>query len=147
MAEERELIIPIGLWVLKAACDRLAAWRVIPALRGLQLSVNVSPRQFRQHRFVPPPGACWDTGLYVRPEFRAGRAFAALWAGSAAWMAERSLDWSMSRIAAYNLDSLRSHARMGAVEIGSLTALKLGHRQWLTGGTETLCLRLPEPGQ
>jgi EAL domain-containing protein (putative c-di-GMP-specific phosphodiesterase class I) len=52
VAEERELIIPIGHWVLKTACDRLAAWRANPALRDLQLSVNVSPRQFRQADFA-----------------------------------------------------------------------------------------------
>ena len=52
VAEERELIIPIGLWVLQTACARLAAWRDTPALRDLQLSVNVSARQFRQADFA-----------------------------------------------------------------------------------------------
>lgn len=82
-------------------------------------------------RFVPPPGAAWDTGLYVRPADRAGRAFAALWAGTAVWLAERGLDWSMSRINDYNDGSWRAHERMGARRIDGLTALRLGDRQWL----------------
>ena len=84
-------------------------------------------------RFVPPPGAAWDTGLYVRPEDRGGRAFAALWAGTAEWLAARGLDWSMSRITDYNDGSWRAHARMGGRAIDTLTALRIGDRQWLFG--------------
>lgn len=84
-------------------------------------------------RFVPPPGAAWDTGLYVLPTERGGRAFAALWAGTAAWLAERGLDWSMSRINDYSDNSWRSHQRMGARPIDTLTALRIGDRQWLFG--------------
>ena len=89
-------------------------------------------------RFVPPPRCAWDTGLYVRPAERAGRAFAALWAGTAAWLAERGLDWSMSRINDYNDASWRAHARMGARRIDGLTALRLGDRQWLVGARPRL---------
>lgn len=84
-------------------------------------------------RFVPPPGAAWDTGLYVRPEDRGGRGFAALWAGTAAWLDERGLGWSMSRITDYNESSWRAHARMGARVIDTLTAVRIGDRQWLLG--------------
>ena len=84
-------------------------------------------------RFVPPPGAAWDTGLYLRPEDRGGRGFAALWAGTAEWLAARGLDWSMSRIADYNIGSWRPHARMAGRMIGTLTALRVGNRQWLSG--------------
>ncbi|RYF25374.1 MAG: EAL domain-containing protein [Comamonadaceae bacterium] len=53
VAEESELIVPIGLWVLQTACEQLAAWQHDPVFRDLHLSVNVSPRQFRQADFVP----------------------------------------------------------------------------------------------
>jgi len=96
-------------------------------------------------RFVPPPGCGWDTGLYVRPEDRAGRAFAALWAGSGEWLAARGLGWSLSRIADYNLPSLRAHLRMGGVELGRFAALRAGRRQWLFGARPVL--RLPAPGE
>jgi EAL domain-containing protein (putative c-di-GMP-specific phosphodiesterase class I) len=44
VAEETGLIIPIGLWVLREACDQMRLWRV----PGLTMSVNLSAKQFSQ---------------------------------------------------------------------------------------------------
>jgi diguanylate cyclase (GGDEF)-like protein/PAS domain S-box-containing protein len=52
LAEETGLIIPIGRWVIDAACRRLKCWEQSGANRGLSLSVNVSPRQFAHSSFV-----------------------------------------------------------------------------------------------
>lgn len=52
LAEESGLIIPIGNWVLKTACEQLALWQAQPNTAQLQLSVNVSAQQFRQPDFV-----------------------------------------------------------------------------------------------
>lgn len=52
MAEETRLILPIGDWVLKTACAQLAAWAGDPSTAALTVSVNVSPRQFREADFV-----------------------------------------------------------------------------------------------
>ena len=52
LAEETGLIVPIGLWVLQTACDRLKAWESDASTRDLKLAVNVSVRQFRQTDFV-----------------------------------------------------------------------------------------------
>jgi diguanylate cyclase (GGDEF)-like protein/PAS domain S-box-containing protein len=52
MAEETGLILPIGAWVLDAACAQITAWRDHPQLGKLALAVNVSARQFRQTDFV-----------------------------------------------------------------------------------------------
>ncbi|GDY34389.1 EAL domain-containing protein [Acidovorax sp. NB1] len=52
LAEETGLILPLGEWVLKTACKRLASWSLQPALAPLSLAVNVSPRQFHQSGFV-----------------------------------------------------------------------------------------------
>ncbi len=52
IAEAQGLIVPIGLWVIDQACAVLARWSKNAALRSLYLSVNVSPRQFRQSDFV-----------------------------------------------------------------------------------------------
>jgi diguanylate cyclase (GGDEF)-like protein len=41
VAEESGLIIPIGAWVLKTACDEAAAWT-----KPLKIAVNLSPLQF-----------------------------------------------------------------------------------------------------
>lgn len=52
LAEETGLILPLGQWVLEAACGQLAAWAEQPQTRDLTLAVNVSARQFRQSNFV-----------------------------------------------------------------------------------------------
>ncbi len=52
LAEEIGMILPIGDWVIEQACAQLKAWEMNPAMRKLQLSVNVSPRQLSQPYFV-----------------------------------------------------------------------------------------------
>jgi len=52
IAEETGLIVPIGQWVLEAACKQLKAWEAIPQMRGLTLAVNISIKQFHQEDFV-----------------------------------------------------------------------------------------------
>jgi diguanylate cyclase (GGDEF)-like protein/PAS domain S-box-containing protein len=51
-AEESLLILPIGQWVLEAACLQLQAWQSSPLTEHLILAINVSARQFRQANFV-----------------------------------------------------------------------------------------------
>ncbi|MES2149986.1 MAG: EAL domain-containing protein [Pseudomonadota bacterium] len=51
-AEETGLIIPLGYWVLESACAQLVAWSSHADTAGLNMAVNVSPRQFRQADFV-----------------------------------------------------------------------------------------------
>ena len=52
VAEHSGLIVPIGDLVLRLACAQLAAWQGMAACAALQLSVNVSARQFRQGDFA-----------------------------------------------------------------------------------------------
>jgi hypothetical protein len=85
-------------------------------------------------RFAVPADAAWDTGLWVRPEHRLGRGFAALWAGTADWLRARDRAWSISRIADYNLHSILSHKRMGAVTVGHITAIRFFRWQWMADG-------------
>jgi predicted signal transduction protein with EAL and GGDEF domain len=51
VAEESGLILPIGKWVLEAACKQIKAWENNPHTQRLQLAVNVSVRQFAQPDF------------------------------------------------------------------------------------------------
>lgn len=51
LAEETELIVGIGRFVLKTACERMRSWRQ-EAVSPLRLSVNVSPRELRAPGFV-----------------------------------------------------------------------------------------------
>jgi diguanylate cyclase (GGDEF)-like protein/PAS domain S-box-containing protein len=46
VAEEMGLIIPLGRWVLKAACAQNVAWQA-QGLPAMTMAVNLSPRQFR----------------------------------------------------------------------------------------------------
>jgi EAL domain-containing protein (putative c-di-GMP-specific phosphodiesterase class I) len=52
LAEETDLILHIGGWVLDTACAQLKAWQQDALTRDLSLSVNVSARQFRQADFL-----------------------------------------------------------------------------------------------
>jgi diguanylate cyclase (GGDEF)-like protein len=52
VAEESGLIVPIGHWVLREACQRLAIWANQPETAHLVLAVNVSARQFRMPTIV-----------------------------------------------------------------------------------------------
>jgi diguanylate cyclase (GGDEF)-like protein/PAS domain S-box-containing protein len=51
-AEESRLILPIGNWVLEAACEQVAAWADRELTSNLSLAVNISALQFRQPEFV-----------------------------------------------------------------------------------------------
>jgi EAL domain-containing protein (putative c-di-GMP-specific phosphodiesterase class I) len=52
LAEETGLILTLGEWVLRTACEQLARWADHPELAKLKISVNLSARQFRQSEFV-----------------------------------------------------------------------------------------------
>ncbi len=49
--EETGLIIPVGIWVIRQACEQLMRWRK-DGIIGLTMAVNLSARQFRQHDLI-----------------------------------------------------------------------------------------------
>src|SRR5262249_26131855 len=66
LAEETGLIVPIGKWVLRSACAQNRAWQEA-GLPPVVVSVNVSPRQFRQESLVQMVAeALQATGLDAR---------------------------------------------------------------------------------
>ncbi|MEG0201835.1 MAG: EAL domain-containing protein, partial [Comamonas sp.] len=52
VAEESEIIIPLGMWVIEQACEQLAVWKRDSRLSHLQVAVNVSAKQFRHADFA-----------------------------------------------------------------------------------------------
>ena len=50
MAEDSDLILLIGEWVLHTACNQLAAWNAA-GLNNIRIGLNVAPRQFQQKNF------------------------------------------------------------------------------------------------
>jgi EAL domain-containing protein (putative c-di-GMP-specific phosphodiesterase class I) len=52
VAEKSDLILPLGAWILDAACKQLAAWAANPLFATLSVAVNVSARQFQHPDFV-----------------------------------------------------------------------------------------------
>jgi diguanylate cyclase (GGDEF)-like protein len=67
VAEERGLIVPIGDWVLRQACQRNRAWHDA-GLPRVPVSVNVSPLQFRQRDFAERVAAALE-GAGLAAEF------------------------------------------------------------------------------
>ncbi|SFR56019.1 EAL domain-containing protein [Thiomicrospira sp. ALE5] len=52
IAENSDLILPLGHWVVKTACEQLAKWQTNPLTAHLTLAVNVSSKQFYAKNFV-----------------------------------------------------------------------------------------------
>jgi diguanylate cyclase (GGDEF)-like protein len=52
-AEESGLIVPMGQWVLRAACEQLAVWAKRSEFAHLSIAVNVRVRQLKLAGFVP----------------------------------------------------------------------------------------------
>jgi hypothetical protein len=95
-------------------------------------------------RFHVPDNAAWDAGLWIAPRHRLGRGFAALWAGTASWLRDNGKEWSMSWIADYNLPSLLSHKRMGAMTVGRVLTFRFFRWHYMAEGRPRL-VRLDGP--
>ncbi len=51
LAEETDLVVPLGQWVIDKACVQMRQW-IDQGLTGVRMSVNVSARQFRAGNLV-----------------------------------------------------------------------------------------------
>jgi len=78
--------------------------------------------------------AVWDFDIYVVPEQRMSRLFLRLWQRAESQLLEKGYQYSLSRISAYNPQSIRSHERFGAQRIGWAVFLKLFKLQIMLSG-------------
>jgi diguanylate cyclase (GGDEF)-like protein/PAS domain S-box-containing protein len=51
LLEETGLILPVGEWVVRSACEQAARWHAA-GFASLRMSVNISARQFEERHFV-----------------------------------------------------------------------------------------------
>ncbi len=66
LAEETGLIVPIGEWVLRTACEQNRAWQK-QGLLPVRMAVNISARQFRQSGLIQQVSqTLHETGLDAR---------------------------------------------------------------------------------
>ena len=66
LAEDSGIIVALGLWVLRTACLQQVAWQT-QGFAAIKMSVNVSPRQFKDPRFSQSVAAVLlETG--IQPE-------------------------------------------------------------------------------
>lgn len=53
LAEETGLIIPLSLWIIREACRQILIWQQqIPSESPLVISINISPKHFKNYSFV-----------------------------------------------------------------------------------------------
>jgi diguanylate cyclase (GGDEF)-like protein len=70
LAEESDLILSIGNWVLHTACAQLKRWEDSALTRNLVLSINVSAAQLRKSKHVTKNGRHnASTAALYRPDF------------------------------------------------------------------------------
>jgi hypothetical protein len=82
-------------------------------------------------RYVPLPAgrSAWDFDVFLAPEHRNGIAFLRLWDEANRFLSARDVVWSLSRISAFNRQSLMSHKRMGAERLGAVVFVSIGRLQ------------------
>jgi len=82
-----------------------------------------------RYELVDAARCAWDFDVHVEPDFRMGRTFARLWDRANQHLNERGIAWSLSRISTFNPASLRAHARLGTLRLGTATFLRVGPGQ------------------
>ncbi len=81
--------------------------------------------------YLPSPvdRAVWDYDVYIEPIYRKGRMFLRLWDAAHDYLRRSGIEWTVSRISAFNRESLSSHRRLGTVPLGKASFLCAGRAQ------------------
>lgn len=95
--------------------------------------------EVRARYCLPSPRSCWDYDVFIKPSMRLGTAFCRLWDEANCRLRERGIAWTCSRISAFNAGSLRAHARIGSVPMGSATFFRTGRWQLMFSSRAPYC--------
>jgi hypothetical protein len=110
----------------------LVAWRHERLAGFLWLIDHAYQEDEVRARFqLASPRAAWDFDVWVAPDQRLGMTFARLWEAARVQLRARDVRWTCSRISAFNPASLRAHAAIGVVPLGSALFLCCGSWQWM----------------
>jgi GNAT superfamily N-acetyltransferase len=77
-------------------------------------------------RLRPQDACAWDFDIYVRPDARIQPVFTRLWDACNDILRSAGIDYSLSRINAFNQLSMRAHTRLGARVVGWCTFFVAG---------------------
>jgi hypothetical protein len=108
----------------------IAAWRGEELAGILWYQFGAYQEDEARARYcLPSPHSCWDYDVYVQPQLRLGTVFCRLWDEAHRRLHARGIQWTCSRISAFNPESLRAHRRIGTVHLGSATFFSFGRWQ------------------
>lgn len=118
----------------------IAAWkgRELAGILWYQLGAYQED-EVRVRYCLPSPHSCWDYDVFVQPHMRLGPAFCRLWDEANRRLRARGIEWTCSRISAFNPASLRAHGRIGAISLGCATFFRLGRWQLMLAGRPPYC--------
>jgi len=135
--DPRLLALPLDATVLGYRASQgavcFAAFKEEAIIGCLWLCLSTYDEDEVRCRYRPWPSgeASWDFDVYLLPEHRSGLGFVRLWDEANAFLRQRGIAFSWSRISAFNPLSLTSHARLGARVAGRATFLRLGPCQFM----------------
>jgi len=78
-----------------------------------------------------PDKMVWDFDLWIERKERMGWVFSRLWDECNEYLRQREIGWTLSRISAFNPESLRAHQRFGIRRLRSLTYFCVGRTELL----------------
>lgn len=137
--------------------------RCVVAARGDELAgfIWFCPRAYAEddvrcrYRWAPAGLAEWDFDVYIAPPLRMGRLFVRLWEQAHAQLRSDGVGWTLSRVDAFNAESLAAHRKLGAqtiargwfliargVQLSLLSTVPYCHLSWRADDVPQPCFDL-----
>lgn len=130
LVEDRKAHIVQGRLARGDLC--LAAFKESEMVAFIWLAMSHYPEDDTRCDYqLESPPLVWDYDVYVAPKYRVTRLFAQLWEEANDYLRTHQIQWSVSRISAFNAASIRAHVRSGAKLTGSAFFWQMGQIQWL----------------